>query len=264
MQRQRVRIVTLNTWKGERDYANRLRCLADGLARIEPDVVLLQEVLVASAGEIDTGVFLARALDMYLCFAPARRKRRRVGERSVDCYSGLAILSRLPLSATRILALNSNPRDGERVALWAECHLGSVVVGLLNVHLTHLDPGDRLRAQQVGQLVDFLDTRVTDLCVLGGDFNAGVHSPELHRLAGRDDAISVWDECNAGNDLNTLNFDGRGCIDHLFRFGGGVLGIRWAALSVALDRPTCDGSFASDHAAVVADLDLPDGVDVCA
>ena len=65
-----MRIVTLNTWKNEGDYARRLPLMRDGLAALSPDVVCLQECFVADG--FDTAAFLAAELGLHLYAAPAR------------------------------------------------------------------------------------------------------------------------------------------------------------------------------------------------
>lgn len=252
--RRCIRLLTLNTWKGDGDYDARLRCLAAGLSDAQPDIVLLQEVLADMRNVLHTGAFLAGALDMHLCFAPARFKARRVAGRQVDCYSGLAVLSPWPIDVSRIVSLSSDTRDGERVALSARLRFGEIPLQLVNVHLTHLPDADGLRGRQMDDVLRFIEEGGNALTILGGDFNAALDSRSLRRLVRRPDVVSVWDQANARKQVGTLNFDGEGCVDHLFHLNTAGCSARWEGVSLLFDRPDCNGEYMSDHAAVLADL----------
>src|SRR5688572_26954049 len=113
---RRLRVVTINTGKGDGQYACRLALLADGLTRLDPDIVLLQESFIALDGSAHTARFLADRLGMQAAIAPARRKLREVEGRTVDSESGLAVLSRWMIRGSTTLALPSDPEDGDRIA----------------------------------------------------------------------------------------------------------------------------------------------------
>jgi len=57
---QSLRIVTINTWKCDGAYRNRLRWLGDELKRLQPDVIAMQECFRDVDGEYDTAAYLAR------------------------------------------------------------------------------------------------------------------------------------------------------------------------------------------------------------
>jgi endonuclease/exonuclease/phosphatase family metal-dependent hydrolase len=71
-----MRIVSLNTWKCDGPYRQRLGLMAEELAALAPDVLLLQEVFATEDGHADTAAFLAQALAMHVIVSPARRKHR--------------------------------------------------------------------------------------------------------------------------------------------------------------------------------------------
>ena len=143
-----MRLVTLNTWKGDGAYAGRMDRMAEGLAELAPDVVALQEVLLAPALGCDTAAFLADALGLPAVTLPLRRKRRVVEGRAADSWSGLAVLSRRPILSHRTIPLPDDPRDGERAALAVELDLDGIRVTVVTLHLTHLADGDALRRRQ--------------------------------------------------------------------------------------------------------------------
>jgi endonuclease/exonuclease/phosphatase family metal-dependent hydrolase len=108
-----VRIVTINTAKGDGRYACRLDVLA---RQLQADVVLLREAFAACDRSLSTAAHLGTALDMHVTPAPARRKPRPVEGRELLSDSGLAILSRRPLIDATVRALPRAPADGERIA----------------------------------------------------------------------------------------------------------------------------------------------------
>ena len=66
-----MRILTLNTWKCDGAYRPRLQAMAQGLAALAPDVILLQEVFATEDDRADTAGYLAQALSMWATRAPA-------------------------------------------------------------------------------------------------------------------------------------------------------------------------------------------------
>src|SRR3954453_16495858 len=92
-----MRVVTINTAKGDGEYAERLRVLADQLGALQPDVVAVQEAFVACDGSLATANRLASTLGMHVNYASARKKPRSVDGRMVASESGLALLTRTPL-----------------------------------------------------------------------------------------------------------------------------------------------------------------------
>lgn len=240
-----MRVVTLNTWKGDGAYAARLSAMARGLEDLAPDVVLLQEVLDAPALGLHTGHALGRHLGLNVVNLPLREKKRVVEGRSVDSRSGLAVLSRHPVRATLSIPLPSAPQDGERAALVVEINAPHGPTTVTNLHLTHLDdPGLRRRQLEAAQRV----AKRPGTALIGGDFNAHV---EAFMLSG-----SGWRDCrselgHAPRSTLVGQPDGP-CLDHLLWSGHGRPPKSWR---VDLDQ-VCDMGqpVYSDHCAVVVDL----------
>ena len=161
--------------------------------------------------------------------------------------SGLAILTRHPGRA-EIRGLESDPRDGQRIAQRLDLDVGGTPLRILNLHLTHLR-GDRADGVRADQLTAALTWAAADLeggLVVAGDLNATAAEASLAPL-GLDPAPATLQGRRAGaQPLPGL------AIDHCVLLQEG--GWRWASAHRALDAPDAEGWFPSDHAAVVLDL----------
>lgn len=243
-----MRVATLNTWKGDGDYAARLAAMAAGLAAVRPDIVALQEVLKAPEAGHDTVGHIGHALNLTAAVLPLRRKVRTVDGRAVDSTSGLALLSRAPLRNPRSVPLTSDPRDGERAALIADMEMDGRTVAVACLHLTHLPDADELRRQQWREVEAALGTGST--VIVAGDFNAPV---ELFALSGGRFADSR-EVCGEPVQSTVLGDDAPASFDHvLFSPGRGLVPTRWRT---ALGEPPSGTTVTpSDHLAVVVDFE---------
>jgi endonuclease/exonuclease/phosphatase family metal-dependent hydrolase len=234
-----LRIVTLNTWKNEGAYPERLALMAGRLADLAADIVCLQECFAWDRA--DTAAHLAAALGLHATILPARRKVRRHDGRDVMSSSGLAVLSRRAPDRHDQLALPSDRRDGERVALRADL-AGNIRV--LNLHLTHLADTADLRARQLATAIAWARTGWSGSLMVCGDLNCGRGDPEFAAL-----------EATAGAEIgSTLHARPEGrAIDHAILLADG--GLRVRQCTRALDLADAAGRFPSDHAAVVLDLE---------
>ena len=234
-----MRIVTLNTWKNEGDYARRLPLMRDGLAAMAPDVVCLQECFVAEG--LDTAAWLAVELGFGLHAAPARVKPRRHDGRELFSTSGLAILVRGEAASAR-RALTSHPADGERIAQRLDLMVGGRPLRILNLHLTHLRGAAALRATQLGEALDWGCADLAGGLVVAGDLNATAADPALAPL-GLQPRPPTLHGARAGMDAL-----GGMAIDHCVLLRAGPW--RETGLLRGCDAPDADGWFPSDHAAV--------------
>ncbi len=244
-------VVTLNTWKGEGAYEARLRAMAEGLAALQPDLVLLQEVFAAPDLGLHTGTALAGHLGLAHVFAPARRKPRSFAGRPVDSWSGLSVLWRGGISRSEVVDLPADAADGERIAQVVTLDTADGRLLAVNAHLTHLAGADALRRQQLETILAHVEPRMGDAAVvLGGDFNAGPGSPPLRWLAERP-GLSVT---RAGPVVPTLAGSHR-CIDYLFLVqADGRPRYRAHSGRRVLSQPDAAGVLASDHCGVCARL----------
>lgn len=240
-----MRVVTLNTWKGDGAYRARLAAMGDGLDQLDADVVLLQEVLDAPGLGLHTGAALARRLGLHAAHLPLRDKRRDVEGVRADSRSGLSVLSRHPIRSTLSLPLPSRPDDGDRAILIAELDTPQGAVTVTNLHLTHLDDAS-LRHRQLAMVQQVARRAGTSL--IGGDFNAPAEDLPVNAGPWRDSRQSLGAPARS-----TLAGRADGpCIDHLLWQTQGRDPRSW---QVTLDQIDATGTpMVSDHCAVLVDF----------
>ena len=156
--------------------------IARVIARIEPDVVALQELDVGRqrTDHVDQARVIADQLGMLLHFHPTFEV---AGEKFGD-----AVLSRLPM---RVIRAGPLPRmDGDhdlepRGALWVEIDAGEATFEVIN---THLSIHPRERRMQADALLGhgwIGDARPGSNLVLCGDLNAGPGLPTCRAISQR-------------------------------------------------------------------------------
>lgn len=260
---QLLRLVTINTWKCDGNYRQRLALLKTQLADLQPDVVACQEVF-QTGDRADTGRALADALGMHYAVAPARHKPRLFEGQRTDSYSGLGLLSRFPILNTDTVPLPPHPDDTDRLAqlVWLNVNGASVLV--VNTHLTHLRGQSALRQAQLATLLTHPALTETNHAAvfLCGDFNAEQASPEIQFLLNHP-TISVQNTYQLGNgtapgytmpdrDSQPTERNRSRCIDFIFslttspRVHPDITEAR-----VVLNAPDADGVYASDHFGVL-------------
>lgn len=255
-----MRVVTINTGKGDGSYTRRLELLASGLERLQPDVVLLQEALAICDGSGHTLNYLAERLDMQAVYAPARRKQRVVEEQCVPCASGLGILSRHTVADSRVVPLPEHPADGERIGQLVAIEWQSARILLANVHLTHLRGQDQLRRSQFSTMLAhpwFHEPWSARL--IGGDFNTASGSlPTLFKyLAGWSwrDGYAQGDgpQPRATSPIAGPAEAGR-CVDFILSVApNATMHPVFSDAAVVLDEPK-DGVYPSDHRGVMVSV----------
>jgi endonuclease/exonuclease/phosphatase family metal-dependent hydrolase len=271
------RVVTWNLWWRFGDWQRRFEAISAVLAEVRPDVVGLQEVW--ARGEINAAGLLARRLGLHWAWVPSpapERWQRRVGDASVAF--GNAVLSRWPVAGVAHADLTvpqTGAPDGRRVLLAAL----DTPAGRLPFFTTQLSafPGrSALRCAQVRRIAEFVAAHTPDTGlppVVTGDLNAAPESDEVRllegfltepavpdlllvdawRYAAPDDRGITWIR---GNPHAAVTGEPDARIDYVLvgtpRGGGAAL---VSGARVVGDRPR-DGVWPSDHAAVVADLQL--------
>jgi endonuclease/exonuclease/phosphatase family metal-dependent hydrolase len=250
-----MRIATLNTWKCEGQYRERRVRMSDLLARLDPDVVLLQEVFVTEDGEINTAAHLATALSRICLQAPARAKPRLFEGAIRASTSGLAVLVRQPVLAHRVVHLPSEDADGERIAQLLHIEHEGRELWLANTHLTHLVHACTLRTHQAVNIMTTLrELSGNGAWLIGGDFNTGPGSRAFSVLEGEPwclanpfaglEKTTHIDEAGRRLDLDHVLLSGwpTSCVEHAFVTDDADDGLRAHTVS--------------DHAAVVIDIDV--------
>lgn len=257
----RLSIVSLNTWKCDGRYRDRLRWMADGLTALAPDVLCLQEAFDCPDAAADTAGFLADALGMVAHTLPSRRKPRMFEGALRDSWSNLAILSRHPVRRAGDIALPGHADDADRRAMQIDIeHSDGPPFRVINTHLTHLRSrcGDALRQRQAELLAARIQSAPGNAAILCGDLNAAWGSDALAPLRRLDWQCPGHDRVQAtlqGERPGTNREAAR--IDHILARNGRTAHIRLRSLKPALNTPVGDqGEYPSDHAAILADVEL--------
>lgn len=260
-----MRLVTINTWKGDGAYHHRLSLLASGLQALSPDVVCLQESLRTHDGYLDTARHLARRLGMIRIWVPMRLKDRLVDGYRRGCFSGMAILARHPILQTRQIKLPPHPKDLSRFAHWVDIGAGPHRWRFVNLHLTHISGARQLRQTQLAAILAAArGDSLPDVLWLCGDFNASPGDPELHILKHPANG-TVIDAYIAGKGklpgatfpVASDNTESRR-IDRILMIpkAGACLPVCEQAATI-FDAPDANGHYASDHAGVMVDTNVP-------
>ncbi|MBF6023743.1 endonuclease/exonuclease/phosphatase family protein [Lysobacter niastensis] len=240
-------IVTLNLWHDQGDWPRRQPLIVDTLRRLQPDVIVLQEVLQDTGLPNQAGE-LARQLGYQWHFVsvdPPGRTRRY----------GNAILAR------KLLAHGEQPlrpADDYRIAGWVRAEIHGRPLNVYAVHLNFSDATGATRAQQISDLLAFVDaTRGDAPAVIAGDFNTTADRPELAPLrTGYFDAYEARHPAAKTNaaEYVTLNPHYHAApqrIDLVFAQRDTFTPLQSQRI---LDRPGEDGLWASDHFGVQARL----------
>src|SRR5439155_16924491 len=109
----RLRVVTINIWNKQGDWAARLPLLRKELARLEPDIVGVQEVLhLEGSRDPNQAQELAAPLGFYAAFGPAWHL-------GGGLQFGNAILSRFPVGEAECFQLPGETGEETRSLLYA-------------------------------------------------------------------------------------------------------------------------------------------------
>ncbi len=243
-----VRVATLNVWGRFARWPDRLEALERHWAPVDADIVLLQEVCSDADG--DQARDVAQRLDYpHVLWTE--------GHQVLGGSEGLAILSRQPLSDVRVDELPASEPTRRMLSAQLAATGGSIRV--ICAHTVAIPEETRLR--QVAAVL----AQSGDRLVIGGDLNG---PPEeilpLTAAAQLDDCLDgastpTWPVCDITfGDSWTSEF-GRAPhfslhprrLDYVLTRG---LGVTRAGVQVLGDA---DGHYASDHAAVWADITFP-------
>lgn len=264
------RVATFNIWNRQGPWDRRLPLITAGLAALDADVIALQEVL--AFGDAPTQAdLIAGALGWHAYHAPA-------WEIGGNLTFGNAILSPHAITDGRSLPLPTPPGLDTRGVAFARVHAPHGPIPVFATHLTVQFHLCDVRRAQVVALAD----HVAELAPIGssddavppvvlGDFNAGPDSDEIRFLRGLTslDGRSVyfadaWTASGAAgpgytydrrNPYALRSHEPSNRIDYVFvrgpdrRMRGEPIAAR-----LALDAPAADGTWPSDHFAVVADI----------
>lgn len=240
-------VVTLNLYHDKDDWLRRRVQILDTLKGLQPDVIALQEVL-----QHDTlpnqAEWLANQLgyDWHFVSVDPPGKSRRYGN---------ALLTRLPVRARHQERLR--PFEDSRTVALLRVDLQGNPVNVYATHLHHAKAGGAIRRQQLEDVMAFVDKTDNGFpSVIAGDFNASADAPELAAL--RMDFVDTYGILHPGIDAeasSTLNlhYFTAARVDHVFHQANLFTP---AAAEIILDHAAPDGSWPSDHYALVAVLRL--------
>jgi len=161
-----MRITSLNL-RGFFDWDARLPRVVAYLRDVQPDVLLLQEVVfLPEISPFSPAELLNRELAYPVRHESITRLQR--GAQHPVYREGLAVLSRLPVPATEAVVLRHEQGDPHhRIVQFVDVEQGDEVWPLGNVHLSVRDDFALQHLEEVLQMVRAKGERP----ILGGDFN---------------------------------------------------------------------------------------------
>jgi endonuclease/exonuclease/phosphatase family metal-dependent hydrolase len=225
-----VRITTLNL-RGFFDWAARSPQIVAYLQRVDPDVILFQEVVFLPEVSPFSPVDLLNR-DLGLPFRHEAITRLQRGRTTPVYREGLGLLSRLPLAATETLALQHEQGDPhQRIVQLADVAAEDGVWPLANVHLSVRDD---FALHHLGEMLTIVRNR-DERRILGGDFN--VNHLERHASLWHD-AILTSQVATYESHPSSHENDDYFLVPTEFR----------------IDRVQASGDDLSDHEAVTVDL----------
>jgi endonuclease/exonuclease/phosphatase family metal-dependent hydrolase len=258
----RVRCVTLNLQGLEHDwFEKRIKVVIQGLKKVRPDVVCLQECTVRYAGsvynqaqEIGKGIGLKAA-----AFTPYGNPI----EVMTPNQGGIAVISRWPMLSVRHRPLpigHDRPPDA-RVALQVTLESPHGAVDVVTTHLSYMLQESPLRTAQLGMVLDEFSAadwvNPKSRAILMGDFNATEDEPAIELACERlQDAYRM---CHTGDDgytwvrSNPYNKPWQKMPDRRLDYIFCPKGVKVDRADVILTRP--GPVFASDHYGVFAELE---------
>ena len=254
----RFSLLSLNTWKCEGEYPKRIEAISHLLQNLGPDIVLFQENY-STDDQHSTARQVADSVEGYqLIESIARCKPRRCNGEEGESCSGLAVLSRFPVTLLDELNLPSDQADGQRIAQFIDLDLGLIKCLLINAHLTHLAGEDELRRVQAETITNHaFHLGYHDNVILGGDFNAMPDSPCIKWLEGTGRFTNGWSRRQPDSRYSTLvdseADDEAGCVDYLFFRAEQTLVMDQCTVVMA-EAPALP--LPSDHFAVTAEFAL--------
>jgi endonuclease/exonuclease/phosphatase family metal-dependent hydrolase len=239
-----ITLLTINTWKCDGDYYPRMEWLAAELKTSGARIILCQECFRTADGKVDTLSYLSRELNMPGYFVPCRRKSRMFGGIATDSFSGLGVLTDLPVTRQMIIDLPSSPADGGRSAQLLTLDGGDgLSIMIANVHLTHLQNGEALRLSQLEKVLSCMTGSASSYRIIGGDFNARPGSALIEVLKNKIQAV----EC-------IQHF-----VDYIFALPSPIAKNypSFIHAKTVLDRPDPTGLYPSDHFGIQTTMILP-------
>lgn len=256
-----LKVLTINTWKGDGAYLERLKVLKTQISLLLPDIILVQEAFRTMDLHYCTVREIAEVIGFHYNFMPARKKMRKINNHKQISFSGMGILSRWPIKYAEAVTLPTNEQDGGRIGQFIIVQNEKKTFLFGNLHLSFLLNSDSLK---IHQLEVFLKRIATfsgiDSFILGGDFNSLPESDTIqflmhHSLFNVQDSQAGHAHGTFPADINQL---ANHRIDYIFILHPNHLpfNITLSSASICLDQPDENGIFASDHLGVMARFEI--------
>jgi len=174
-----IRVVTLNIWNRSGPWDERFVAIKTTLARLSPDIVGLQEVIVTEQGDLlDQGKAIAESLGYHMAFGKAQGEGYAFGN---------AVLSRWPIAKKEVFPLPRLDDTEPRCLLFTEVVAPFAKIPFFVTHLSWRLHEGHVRQAQVVAIADI----VAQKCpvhgfppILVGDFNAEPDADEIRFLRG--------------------------------------------------------------------------------
>ena len=156
--------------------------VADVLARLEPDIVAMQELDVGRrrTGHVDQAHEIARRLDMACHFHAALKVEEELyGDAILTCFP-----ERL-MQAGPLPGYDPIPQLEPRGALWVEADVGERALQVINTHLGLVPREQQIQASHLAGAAWLGHPQCRGPTILLGDFNATATSVVYRTLLGR-------------------------------------------------------------------------------
>lgn len=251
-----IKIITINTWKCDGNYTERIGILAEQLKNLAPGIVACQECFYSKQANADTLKFLSDRLEMDGRFLPGRLKKRHFDGRWVESFSGLGILSAYPIiNVKQFLLPQASGDDDRQVQQSGICLPNGKKLLITNTHLTHLSLASGARATQARALAGFVKANhIYPYTIICGDFNATPGSVEIEtfkEFSGSIDCYSAGKGAEPRCSLIEANKANKQiCVDHIFALPMPVTGANPEFINSGIvlnDPDRLSGLYPSDH-----------------
>jgi endonuclease/exonuclease/phosphatase family metal-dependent hydrolase len=245
-------VATLNLFHKMGRWDERFPLLLDQLTALQPDVIGLQEVNLAT----NQGVSICRLANDHLTDSPPYEIYHMARPRRSAHVEALAVMSRLPIEAHEGLDYLLQENAAQRLRLRLP---DGAALNFYNTHLHYPPAATEDRLTQATRLLAWIDTwQGAAATVVVGDFNAYADEPTVALMKSRfasahETAHGREPEMTWPTPVNTWDPSPPGCLDYIFVDGARVLE---AGLAFNNPHPDDENLFPSDHLGVMAKVDV--------